>query len=191
MSQTGQRVRVRAGSSLANVGGATTATALFAGTLAQNAGLNVRVPLPEAIAAGRVGRCIIEGIQIASFDQLAWEFWFWRNQQFQAPNTNPTPEAYAGVWGFSSAALGQPGNGEQIGAAGLYYYYIDGLGIEYEDDDAGLTSVPVGLPLTASPQPVPAPGAFLNVTLVNRSAGAKTAGKWFDVTFIVQATQGW
>jgi len=190
MSQTGQRVRVRAGSSLANINGSTNANALFAGTLAQNAGMNVRVPLPEAIAAGRVGRCIIEGITVESFDQLLWEFWFWRNQQFQAPATNPTAESLAGMWEFGGV-LGGVGNGEQIGGAGLYYYYIDGLGIEYEDDDAGLTSVPPGLPGTASPQPVPAAGCFLNVTLVNRSVGAKTAGKWFDVTFILQPTQGW
>lgn len=190
MAQTGQRVRVRAGSSLANVGGATSSTALFAGALAQNAGLNVRVPLPEAIAAGRVGRCVIEGIQVTSFDQLQWEFWFWRNQQFQAPNANPTAESLAGMWQFGGT-LGGVGNGEQIAGTGLYYYYIDGLGIEYEDDDAGVTSVPPGVLGTASPVPQPAAGCFLNVTLVNRSAGGKSNGKWFDVTFVCQPTSGW
>lgn len=172
--QTGQRVSARAGSSQA--------VPLFTGTLAQNAGMNVRVPLSEALSAGRSARCIVEGIQVASFDQCAWEFWFWRNKKFQVP-TNPAVERLAGVWGFASASLGQSGNGAQIGATGLYYYYIDGLGIQYDDEDAGATNPNTGQLIETS--------AYLNVTLVNRSVGAKTNGQWFDVSFMTQPTLGW
>lgn len=169
--QTGRRVRVRAGSAVAspdpNAG-------LFSATLAQNAGLNGRVKLSEAIAAGRVGSCVIQGIQVVSFDALDWEFWFWRNSGFQ--NTgHPDLENFAGFWSFTTAS----GDGKRIAGTGLYYYYIDGLGIYYEDDDAGLKA---NIDNSV--------GAYLNVTLVNRSAGAKTVNGWFDVTFVLEPTQG-
>lgn len=146
----------------------------FTDALAQNAGLNQRIPLPEAIAAGRTASSIIRGIRVSSFDQNDWEFWFWRNKKFQGPSTGPSVETLAGFWSFAVAG----GDGKRIGGTGLYYYYIDGLAIAYEDVDG---------------HDDPAAGCFLNVTLVNRSAGAKTASGapptgWFDVTFILEPT---
>lgn len=166
--QAGQQVIVRAGSSLAspdpNAG-------LFTATLAQNAALTGRIRLPEAVAAGRVARSVLRAIQVTSFDRLDWEFWFWRNQQFQNSGA-PALEDLAGVWTFSTGG----GDGIRIAGTGLYYYYIDGLGILYEDHDAHDT---------------PTLGAFLNTTLVNRSAGAKTANQWFDVQILLEPTLGW
>lgn len=183
--QTGRRVRVVAGSSRP---AADPNSGLFTATLAQNVGLNGRVKLPEAIAAGRTAQCIVQGIQITSQDQLDWELWFWANSKFQVVGLDATAEAFRGYWGFATGA----GDGKRIGGTGLYYYYIDGLGIFYEDDDAA-TATP---PLANTPDPTwraasnGQAGAFLNVTLVNRSAGAKTASAWFDVTFILEPTQG-
>lgn len=176
--QTGRRVRVRAGS--AQPAGSANA-GLFTATLAQNAGLNGRISLPEALAAGRTGSCIIQGLQVTSFDQNDWEFWFWRNSGFQNAG-HPDQEAFAGFWGFTVAS----GDGKRIAGTGLYYYYIDGLGIYYEDDDAQTTQAQSGLAASNGQQ-----GAYLNVTLVNRSAGAKTANQWFDLTVICEPTLGW
>lgn len=167
--QNGSQVRVRAGSS--------SNPALFTGALAQNVGLNVRVPLKEDLGAGRVSRGRIKAILITSVDNLLWDFWFWGNQQFQIPG-NAQLEAFLGQ------AVG--GASKQIAATGLFYTAITGLDIYYEDDDAGVTSVKPG-----SPEPAPAASCFLNVTLINRSAGAKTNGGWFDVTFIIEPTLGW
>ena len=168
--QTGRRVRVRAGSALP---AADPNAALFTAALVQNAALNARVKLPEAIAAGRTAQCIVQGIQVVSFDACDWEFWFWANGGFQSGH--PDQDAFRGLWSFTTAS----GDGKRIAGAGLYYYYIDGLGVFYEDDEAGLAAN-----IDAKV------GAYLNVTLVNRSAGAKTASAWFDVTFVLEPTQG-
>lgn len=143
----------------------------FAGTLAQNAGLSCVLPLPEAIAAGRQCECLIRGLIVVSFDALAWEFQFYRNNRFQQPTnvfgTNPAGsmgDGFAGYWAFGA------GDGVRVGGAGLYYYYIDGLGIYYSDEDQ------LG---------------NLNILLVNRSAGGKTANAAatpFQVTLLMEPT---
>lgn len=173
--QAGQQQAVAAGSGLSATSANPVEAAnagLFSATLVQNAGQNNRVRLPEAIAAGRSCASLIRSIRVTSFDQLDWEFWFWRNKTFQVPGVDATNEQFAGFWSFSVAA----GDGKRIAGTGLYYYYIDGLAIPYTDLDA---------------HDAPAAGGFLNVTLVNRSAGAKTAGKWFMVEFVCEPTLGW
>lgn len=165
--QIGRQARVRAGSGVSapdpNAG-------LFAATLAQNAGLNGRVKLPAALG----GAIILRSIQIVSADQLDWELWFWGNKGFQSGH--PDLDDFRGYRTFSVAG----GDGKRIGGAGLYYYYVDGLQIFYEDGDAGLTA-------TVQAQL----GAFLNVTLVNRSAGAKTVNAWFDLTVNAEPMLGY
>lgn len=182
--QTGRRTRVRAGSG-APAGDPN--NGLFSATLAQNAGLFGRIRLPEAIAAGRVASCLIESVIITSFDQCDWELWYWGNSKGQVPGVDASPEAFRGYTAFTVAG----GSGKRIGATGLYYYYVDSLGIYYEDEDAQTTEPVPGLPnlpwQAASNGQI---GAFLNVTLINRSAGAKTAGAYFDLTFILEPTQG-
>lgn len=169
--QTGNRVRV-----------VSDHTVDFTGTLAQNAGVTARIKLPEAIAAGRHARAIIESIQVVSADQLDWEFWFWANQQGLSTG-HPDLEVFLGFWSFTVAG----GDGKQIGATGFYHYYIDGLGIAYWDLDAqaNATAAQAKPPLPPAQQ-----GAFLNVTLVNRSGGAKTTG-WFQAAFTLHPSLGW
>lgn len=167
--QTGRRIRVRAGSGLA---AADPNLNLFSATLAQNAGLNGRIKLPEALAAGRVAQGIIRGIQVVSVDVNIWEFWFWANSKFQVAGPDASAESFRGRTAFAAAGL-------QIAGTGLAYADVNGLDIFYEDDEAGLTQN-----VTTSQ------GAYLNVTLVNRSAGAKTVNGWFQVTFVIEPTQG-
>lgn len=142
----------------------------FAGALAQNAGLLQRIPLPEGIGAGRNARSLIRAIQVISADQLDWEFWFWANKLAQSAG-HPDLEAFLGMWSFSTGS----GDGKQIGGTGLYHYYIDGLAIPYLDEDG---------------HNEPGAGSFLNVTLVNRSAGGKTNGAWFQAAFVLEPTLG-
>lgn len=174
--QTGRRVQVPVGSGLPagdpNLN-------LFSATLTQNAGLNGRIRLPEAIAAGRTAACILQGIQITSVDQNDWEFWVWANAQCQSGH--PDLEAFRGFWSFTVAG----GDGKRIAGTGLYYYYIDGLGIFYEDLDAMTVQGQSGLAVSNGQT-----GAYLNVTLVNRSAGAKTANGWFHAEFVLEPVQG-
>jgi hypothetical protein len=180
--QIGRMVRVHAGSGCLP---ADPNQALYTATLATNAGLNGRIRLPEAIAAGRTAQSRLRGIQIVSFDNLAWEVWLWATSSFQIAGGSSS-EAFRGFWTFAAT------DGKQIAATGLWYYYIDGLDVFYEDDDA-VTTVP---PAPSNPDQAwratsnGQTGAYLNVTLVNRSAGAKTASAWFDLVFCLEPTQG-
>jgi hypothetical protein len=142
----------------------------FVGSLAQNAALNARIPLPQGVGAGGSARSTVESITVVSADQLDWEFWFWSNKTFQNSG-HPDLEGFLGFWSFAVAG----GDGKRIAGTGLYYYYIDALGIPYQDLDK---------------QPDKSEVAYLNVTLVNRSAGAKTDGAWFQPTFVLQPTIG-
>ncbi len=172
--QSGRRVRVRAGSGCAT---GDPNQLLWTGALAQNAGAQARILLPQAIAAGGSAQAIIKDIQVVGVDNLLWEFWFWSDSKFTQ---------FRGLYAFAAIGL-------QIGAAGNYYAaHSTALDIFYEDDDAQ-TAVPpapgsrdAAWRATSNGQT----GAYLNVTLVNRSAGGKTSGGYFDVTFILEPTQG-
>jgi len=180
--QQGRQVRVRAGSGCAQ---GDPNKDLWTATLAQNAGLNARIKLPEAIAAGRTGSCRVKALQIISFDNNAWEFWVWANSKFQ--QAGGANEAFRGFWSFAA------GDAKQIAGTGLWYYYIDGLDFYYEDDDAQTCTPPPPGQIDQTWRAVTngQDGAFLNGTLVNRSAGAKTAGQYFDATFVCEPTLGW
>lgn len=141
----------------------------FTGALAQNAVLRARIPLPESIAAGRHGRCIVQSLQIVSADQLDWEVWLFANQLYESTG-HPDLECFVGYWRFTTAAS----DGLQVGSSGFYHYYIPGLGLQYRDEDGHNN---------------PAAGCFLNVALVNRSAGSKTNGAWFQMSFAVEPTE--
>ena len=183
--QVGRQVRVHAGS---GAPAADPNSLLFSATLAQNAALAGRIQLPEAIAAGRTAQCRVRGIQITSFDNLAWELWLWSNSLFQvASGVGSTTEAFRGFWAFAAT------DAKQIAGANNWYYYIDGLDVFYEDDDAMTVTPPLpgGTDPTWRATTNGQAGAFLNVTLINRSAASKTAAKWFDLVFILEPTLGW
>ena len=150
----------------------------FTGTLAQNAALAGRLKLPESLGAGRHGRSILRTIAVTSFDNNDWEFWFFANIGQQQPLGGTQAETFLGRWSFVAA------DAVRIAGAGLYYYYIDGLSIPYYDADAH-NYRPDGT--GGSP---PADGTYLNVALINRSAGAKTAGLYFAATFGLEPTYG-
>lgn len=172
--QAGKIVGARAGSSVVTGPNAS----LFAATLAQNAALNGRIALDEAVGAGRAADCLIRAIRIVSVDNLAWEIWFWHNKLFQTPTPTSPAERFAGKYAFTA------NQGTQIAGAGNFYYYVDGLRIPYVDDD-GHTDVNANL---ANAGQVP---SFLNVSIINRSAGAKTANGWFDIQVDLEDTLGW
>ncbi len=181
--QLGRRVRVRAGSGCAT---SDPNSLLWTGTLVQNASANARIALPEALAAGRAAQCIIRNIQVVSFDVCLWEFWFWSNSLFA------TGDARESFRGYYPMALGL-----QLAGAGLYHASQNPttgapIDIFYEDDDAmSATPPPAGSSDPAWRSANGQTGAFLNVTLVNRSAGAKTAAAFFDVTFVCEPTLGY
>jgi hypothetical protein len=179
MSQLGRRVPVCAGSLAVT---ADPNSLLFTATIAQNAALNGRIQLPEAIAAGRACQCIIRDIQVVSLDANIWEFWFWANSLFASGDSR---ERFLGSYLFGGA-------GVQIAGAGNAHASASGLDLFYEDEDA-MTATP---PAAGVADPTwrattnGQAGAFLNVTLINRSAGAKTAGGFFGVCFMLEPTLG-
>ena len=147
----------------------------WTGLLATDAVANERIAMPEAVGAGRHGRCLLRSIEVTSYDNLDWEFWFWRNNLFQQP-ASPALERWSGYWRFLAAGA------VRIAATGLYYYHIDGLALPILDDDA---------------HNAPALGTFLNVSLINRSVASKTATVaapsvvgYFAATFGLEATYG-
>lgn len=89
----------------------------------------------------------IEDITIISTENLAWELQFYATDGFRNADMDLT--RYLGSVRFAA------GDGIQVAGAGPYYYDIHNLGIPIIDSDASLE---------------------LHVTLVNRSAAAKTAG---------------
>lgn len=121
----------------------------FTDALAQNAEERENVVLPAGISAD-YGNCVsvIRSIAILSDQNLDWELFFWGRNTFGSP-TDFDLNSFIGKWRFDM------GDGEQIAAAGGYYYYIDGLYIPYRDLDQS---------------------SQLHVSLVNRNAIAKLAG---------------
>lgn len=132
------------------VGKITTATTVaasqFRAALAQNAGENLSLDV-NALGVGIRVDSIIRSIQIASAEDLQWELWFYGKNTYNAP-TDPDLNTRLGWYWFGV-------NGRQLAAAGLYHFYVDGLYIPYRDlDQTGK----------------------IHMTLINRSAGAKSAG---------------
>lgn len=138
------------------------------GSLAQNAAAYLDLALPTSISAGHTCRSILRGISIESVENLAWELWLFR--QATAGAEAIAASTFQGFWSFAA------GDGKRIGAAGLYYYYIDGLAVPYETTDAA-----------------DAQRANLHMALVNRSAAAKTANDagGIRIQFNLEATLGW
>lgn len=137
-------------------------------TLAQNAGLFERILIPEGVGAGRAAKSLLRSVKVVSSDALDWEFWFWATSKGQSGH--PDADVFLGRVTLTASA-----DGKQIAGTGLTYYTKDALDIPIYDADAHDT---------------PGPGSFLNVTLVNRSAGAKTADAWFQVAFGLEPTLG-
>jgi hypothetical protein len=120
----------------------------FTGAIAQNAKEDENVVLPGALDGIRGNaRGYIKGIMIQSDENLAWELAFWSTDGFE--NTDLDLDTFISRWSFVVA------DGVRFGGTGQYYYYIEGLKIPYVDEDNT---------------------GELHMSLVNRSAAAKTAG---------------
>lgn len=113
----------------------------FTGAIVQNASAQAN------IGFGVLSPCRIRGWVILSVENLAWELWLFGKSTFRTGAV--ATEAFRGRWSFAA------GDGLQVGATGLYAYYIDGLDSPYLDEDAAQK---------------------LHLLLVNRSAAAKTSG---------------
>ncbi len=183
MAQHGRAVRVHAGSGC--VAGDPNLN-LFTATLAQNAALNGQIKLPEAIAAGRAAQCWIREIDVVSVDGNIWEWWFFGNSLFASGDAKER---------WESAYLMTAGT--QIGGAGNFHAHTspgdNGLMYIFHEDEDALTTTP---PPAGSSDPAwraanGQTGAYLNATLINRSAGAKTASGYFDVSFVLEPSEGW
>lgn len=129
----------------------------FTGALAQNASLQEDLDLPAAVGAGGSGRCRIRSAIFWSSQNLDWEFQVY--SKYNATSADPNQDSFCGRWAWIA------GDGSQIGGAGLWRYYIDGLDILYQDEDfegSGLPPNPPGM-------------AKIHLLLVNRNATAKFA----------------
>lgn len=124
----------------------TVAASQFRSGLAQNAGENLSLDVNAAAVGLRVDS-IIRSVMILSAEDRQWELWFYGKNTYNAP-TNPDLNFSYGSWWFGVS-------GRQLAASGLYHFYVDGLYIPYRDlDQTGK----------------------IHMTLINRSAAAKTAG---------------
>jgi hypothetical protein len=142
---------------------ASSSTADFQGTLAQNAAAVWRVQLPAALG----GRSRLRNATIISIQNLDWEVQLYRTSNGGTPYAIPPGGTIdniqlAGRYRFFAA------DGTQVAATGPYTYYIDGMDIAYHDLDSANASI--------SPSNLNSLYPFLNLVLVNRSAAGKSAG---------------
>lgn len=122
----------------------TVAATQLRGALAQNAAAYLSLDV-KGYGVGQRVDAIIKALQILSVENLDWELWFFRNA-LQDPS-NLDLNRWMGYWRFGTTAV-------RIGGAGLYHYYIDGLGIPYQDEDNT---------------------SKIHLALINRSAAEKSA----------------
>lgn len=143
----------------------TSAASQFRSALAQNAGENLSLDLAaqKLATVGQRVDVLIKSIQIISTEDLQWELWFWGRNTFNT--ADPDTNTFRGKWWFAVS-------GSRIAASGLYIYYVDGLLIPYQDLDQTTK---------------------LHMTLVNRSAAAKSADAAgaLRVQLGLEITQGW
>ena len=146
----------------------------FRDAIAQNAASYLDLLLPETIAAGRTCRSRLKGISIISTENTGWEVWLFSRSRTGAEAIS-TGIWFLGYWTFTAASA------RRIAAAGLWYYYIDGLDIPYEADD-----------VLADGQPDDdGQRRRLHIALIARES-AKAAGDAgaLQVTFVLESTLG-
>jgi hypothetical protein len=127
---------------------ATISTAHFTGALAQNAAEGIDLDLPMSIAAGLHSRSLVRQVIVKSVQNLDWEIYLF-DRGTKHTELDPDRNGFLGHWRLTAS------QGLRIGATGLFYYYVDGLAVPYEDRDQQ---------------------GRLHLVLINRSATAKDAG---------------
>ena|SRR3990167_9738754 len=126
----------------------------FTGAIVQNAMDTVELT-PEGFQGRRFR---LTNLIVVSVEPLDWEVWLWAKASYAS--ATPGASQFLGYWSFQGAFA------KRIGGAGLYYYFIPGLDVYYEDEGWA----------ESSPGPNPTPPA-IHLGLVNRSAAAKSAGE--------------
>lgn len=124
----------------------TVAASQFRSALAQNAAENLSLDVASSGVGQRVDS-ILRSIKILSVEDRQWELWFYGRSTYDTSN-DPDVNTFRGAWLFGVS-------GVRIGGAGLYHYYVDGLYIPLKDLDQT---------------------SKIHMSLINRSAGAKSAG---------------
>lgn len=145
----------------------------FLPAIAQNAMVLEDLALDLSICGTPTARCRITGISIVATEALDYEIWLWRKAA--GAGAGIADNSFIGYWAFDGSAA------KRIAATGLYYYFIFGLDIPYTDED------------TPEERPdVAVPSGRFHIGLVNRSAGAKTAGAdgALKITLFVDPTHG-
>lgn len=97
-------------------------------------------------------RFLLRTATLVSKENLDYQFGFFASAA--EPTADPDTNRFISQFEFF------PGMGFQMGNAGLWYYYLDGLAVPYYMDGSGNSLTP----------------PTLNVNLTNRSAAAKMAG---------------
>lgn len=121
----------------------------FTGEIVQNASEAENIALPAALdGVNGNARGIIRAVTLISDQGLDWELYFFGSDLFGEADLDA--DGYLGRCKFTAST-----DGIQLGGSGSYYFYKEGLEIPYLDADNS---------------------GELHVALVNRSAGAKTAG---------------
>lgn len=124
----------------------TVAASQFRSALAQNAAENLSLDVNGAGVGIRIDS-ILRSLMIVSVEDRQWDLWFYGRNTYNAPTT-PDAQTFLGSWLFAVS-------GTQIGATGLFHYYVDGLYIPIRDlDQTGK----------------------LHMSLICRSAAGKAAG---------------
>ncbi len=110
-------------------------TANFLDALAQHAAtaMNILYGVPPIYSR----RYLIRAISVLAKEAYGPELNFFSTAA--GNTTNPATNTFLSRWGFISSMA------EQIGATGLYNWYVDGLAIPYRDDDTINTTNPPSL----------------------------------------------
>ena len=149
----------------------------FTDGLLQNAIEYEHLVMPSAIAGGGTCAARLRSVRIWSSQQLAWDVWLFDRELPWPVSPDPNIDGFRGYWEFDAAG------GKQIAGAGLYYYMIWGLDVDYEDTDFLQHTTPGG-----DPEP------RLHVGLINRSQTKKepyAIGGHVRVAFVFEPTLGW
>lgn len=123
----------------------------FTTGIAQNAEEEENIALPSG-CGGDHGRCILRAMTVVADQDLDWEFFFYGSDLFDEADLDN--DKLLGIVTFSA------GQGVQIGGAGSFYAYKDGLAVPIVDYDKT---------------------GELHVALVNRNVTAKNAGATGEV----------
>lgn len=145
----------------------------FTDALATDAIEYEHLVMPSAIAGAGTCRAKLRSIRIWSTQQLAWDLWLFDREVPWPVSPDPNIDGFRGFWEFDAAG------GKQIAGAGLYYYLIWGLDVDYEDTD-----YTEHLRADGNPEP------RLHVGLIHRTAQTTKAGH-FRVAFVMEPTLGW